>query len=182
MSAEQMVVYDFDRLLAQWPGLLQGLAAHIEEIRKYGGIKQAIAEADKRLADAKVDAEKSQAALQKRQEAAEADFAQRQIKMDEILKTRASEMEFQMLAARNDVNKVIEDGQKQKDRIFAEANVARAAVDQRVEDARKQALELEGTIGDMNAQILDLDTTIQAKQAELARVDKAISDLRAKIA
>lgn len=182
MSAEQMVAYDFDRLLAQWPGLLKGLAAHIEDVRQYGSVKQAIAEAESRLSVAHAEEITFKSEMQERKNAAEAEHANRQVALDAALRSRKEEIDKLLIDAQVQARKIADAGEDKKARILAEAQVAKAAVDQRVKDAQQQAVELEGRIGDMNQQILDLDTVSQAKSVELAKIQAAIDQLRAKIA
>lgn len=182
MGSEQTITHDFDRLLAQYPGFFKELVSYVDDIRQYGTVKQAIAEAEKNLADARAASDEFQVEMRGRHQALQDSHAEKQQRLNAELASRQADIDQLMDAAHKRSESIMQDARNIVDRVLAEGNVARAAVDQRVADAQAQAVDLETKIEDMNQQILDLDTTIQGKQAELTRVNNAISEARAKIA
>jgi len=182
MTPEQQIAYDFDKIIAQYPGFFKGISAYVDDLRKYGTLKQAIADAEKRLATARAASDEFEVELVGRHKALNDDFESKMQAARDALAARENEIAQRVVDGQNEVNVLVKAGQDEAARIVAEGEVARAAVDKRVRDAQTAAVKAETEIATMRATIVDLDAQITARQAALATVEKAITDLRAKIA
>lgn len=182
MPAEQMITHDFDRLLAQWPGFFEQLVLYVDDIRKYGTLKQAIADTENKLKAAKEKLDAFEADLGTKQQALLDAHAAKQQELETIQAARKTDIDNMMLAAKLDADNIKNAGNRAREQIIAEAQAVAATAEKRRDKATREAEAQELLIGTKESEIATLDTTIQAKQAELSRVDKAISDLRAKIA
>lgn len=182
MPSEQMIVRDFDKLLAQYPGLFRELVAFVDELRQYGSLKQAASEAEKRLAeaDAKQKAVADQIVAQ--EAASETERLRIEQEQEAYAIGRRAESDRVVRVATENAAKLMADARTKNEQLLAEGIVARNAVDQRVQEAQAAALLVEQQIAAKKAVLAEVETSIAARQADLARTEQAIADLRAKIA
>lgn len=182
MPTEQGITHDFDRLLAQWPGFFNDLVKHVEDIRQYGTLKQAISEAERRLAAARAADNDFNVEMKRRHAEMNADFEAKGQAAIDVLAMREKEIAQRVIVAQNEAAELVKTGQKQKDRILAEANNAAAAVDERVKKAQAKAVELEAAIVDRQSTLTGLENAVRERQAELDKIEAARAALIAKIA
>jgi hypothetical protein len=181
MPAEQMIAHDFDRLLAQWPGFFEQLSLHVDDIRKYGSLKQAIAEHEKRLADAKAKADEFEAEMGDKFKALQDEHASKHETLNAAIASRQTEIDNMVLAAKLDAENIKTAGKRAKEQVLAEARAIAATAEKRRDDANKAAEALEQSAIEKEAKIAGLDSDITAKQAELARITQIIADTKAKL-
>ncbi len=181
MPTENLITHDFDRLIAQYPGFFDALVAYANEIRKYGSVKGAIEEAEKRLLVARAADNDFNVEMERRHAGILAELESKTDAAKARLATQEEAIVHRVMAAKLDAEKIVDAGQRQRDRILAEANVAAAAVGERVFKAQTQAAALEKEVAAKQENVSKLDASIAAKQAELDSIEAARAAIIAKI-
>lgn len=182
MPSEQAITHDFDKLLAQYPGFFKDLVSYVDDIRQYGSLKQAIVEAEQRLATANDTHADARSTMEAALKALGDDYAAKEEAFKQREVARENEAEQARITVQNALNAVLEDAQRQKDQILAEANVAAAAVAKRTSDAQEKAVAVEVEIAARADALSTLEQKITARQADLDKIETSIAALRAKIA